>query len=438
MAFSRKAFLPVELSPRLRDRFRMNLLAAASVVAALAGGHEWPEFRGPGRQGHSMATNVPVRWSATENVVWNVEIPGEGWSSPSVSGGRIFLTTAQGNGEAQPLRLEVLARSTADGSALWTTPVLPRESGKLPSIHDKNGQASPSVLVDAPRHRIFAHFGHLGTAALDLDGRILWQQSSLGYQPVHGNGGSPALVGNTLVFSCDGGRAPFVVGLDADTGAVRWKTPRSAGAKRTFSFCTPLAIEIQGQIQVVLPGSGYVGAYNPANGEELWKVRYGEGYSVVPRPVYAEGVLLIGTGYDTPSLLGIRPAGIAGDATDTAIVWRIAKGAPNTPSAIASGGHVYFVSDAGIASCAEIATGKVLWNERLGGGFSASPVLAEGRILFLNEEGVATVVKAAPLFEVIARNELGERTLASPAVTDNALYLRSQSRLRRIGNIAKP
>ena len=402
---------------------------------ALAAGHEWPEFRGPGRQGVAVATNVPIRWSSGENVAWNVEVPGAGWSSPSVSGGRIFLTTALSDGDSAPLRLEVLSLSESDGSVAWRTPAFVHPAGKLPSIHSKNGQASPTVLVDAPNRRLFAHFGHLGTAALDLDGKVLWRQDSLGYEPIHGNGGSPALVDGTLIFSCDGGSDPFVVGLDADTGKVRWKTPRNTHAKRTFSFCTPLAVEVDGVTQVILPGSGFVGAYSPKDGRELWRARYGEGYSVVPRPVYAGGLLFIGTGYDAATLIAVRPAGAKGDATDSAVAWKIAKGAPNTPSTVSDGTHVFFVSDAGIASCAEIATGKVLWNERLGGGFSASPVLFEGRILFVNEEGKATVVAAAPRFEVLARNDLGERTLASPAVVDNALYLRTAGRLRRIGAV---
>lgn len=414
----------------------MRCLALIPVcAAAVAASPDWPEFRGPGRQGVSLATNVPISWNGTTPGNWNVEVPGAGWSSPSVSSGLVFLTTALGDGEKEPLRLEVLAHRTTDGSVAWRTPVLPRETGKLPSIHDKNGQASPTVLVDASRRRLFAHFGHLGTASLDLDGRILWQQSDLGYVPIHGNGGSPALVGDTLVFSCDGGRDPFVVGLDAGTGKVRWKTPRNTPAKRTFSFCTPLAVELGGKTQVILPGSGFVAGYSPDNGSELWRVRYGEGYSVVPRPVFSGGMLLIGTGYDAATLIAVRPEGARGDATDSAIAWKIAKGAPNTPSVVADGTHVYFVSDGGIASCAELATGKVLWNERLGGGFSASPVLFEGRILFVNEEGMATVVKASPTFEVVARNELGERTLASPAVVDNAVYVRTAGHLRRIGAV---
>lgn len=411
----------------------IRTLLFALVSSAAVAGTEWPEFRGPDKQGRSTATSVPLKWSATDNVAWTADVPGAGWSSPVISKDRLYITSAIDVNNPATLRLTVFCLDAATGKQVWETAPLIHETGTLPSIHNKNGQASPTVIVEPGRSRLFAHFGHLGTAAIDLSGKMLWRQSSLKYTPIHGNGGSPALVGDTLIFSCDGGSDPFVVGLDANTGEVRWKVPRNTHAKKTFSFATPLAAEIDGRTQVILPGPGFVGSYDPKDGKELWRVRYGEGYSVVPRPVFSEGLLFIGTGYDTATLIAIKPQGAKGDVTDTAIEWKITKGAPNTPSVIAHEGHVYFVSDGGIASCAEIKTGKVLWNERLGGGFSASPTLAEGRIYFLNEAGLTTVVKAAPTFEVLAKNDIGERTLASPAFINGAIFLRSDGKLRRIG-----
>jgi len=426
---------------RMFTRWSKPLLRASVLSALLAGAvfgaaTEWPEFRGPDRQGRSQARNIPVTWSATENIAWAVPVEGSGWSSPVIVQGRLFLTSATGGTGTEPLRLKVLGFDAATGKTRWTTSVFEHDLGKLPSIHGKNGQASPTVLVDPSKKRLYAHFGHLGTAALDFNGRVLWRQSEIQYTPIHGNGGSPALVDGLLVFSCDGGNDPFVVALDAATGQVRWKTPRNTTAKRTFSFATPLVETVAKKQQIILPGSGFVAGYQPGDGRELWRVRYGEGYSVIPRPVLSEGILIIGTGYDTPSLLGIRLDQPQGDVTDSAIAWRITKGAPNTPSVIAHQSHVYFVSDAGIASCAELATGKIVWNERLGGGFSASPILAEGRIYFINEAGLTTVVKASPTFEVVARNDLAERTLASPAVIDGSLFIRSAGTLRRIGKPA--
>jgi outer membrane protein assembly factor BamB len=273
----------------------------------------------------------------------------------------------------------------------------------------------------------------MGTAALDFQGNVVWRQTGLEYSPVHGNGGSPALVDDLLVFGCDGGDDPFLAALDRLSGQIRWKTPRRAKVQKSFSFSTPLVIEVEGQKQIASPASGLVAGYDSANGQELWRVRYGEGYSVIPRPVYAHGLLFICTGFDRPQLLAIRPASHGGDLTGTHIAWRHTKGVPNTASPIVVGDELYFVSDAGVASCLDARTGKVHWSERLGGAFSASPVAAEDRLYFLNEEGTCYVVAAENEFKLLATNELGERTFASPAVADGALFLRSESRLWRIG-----
>jgi len=220
---------------------------------------------------------------------------------------------------------------------------------------------------------------------------------------------------------------------NAKTGKVRWKTPRNTTAARRFSFSTPLAIAVDGQTQIISPTSGFVAGYDPQNGREIWRARYPEGFSIITRPVFAHGLLFLSSSYMKPVLYAVKPAGAKGDVTDTHIVWSHAKGAPNTPSPLVAGDEIYFVSDSGIATCLDARTGALHWSERLGGGFSASPILAEGRIYFQNEEGVGTVVKAGKTFDVIAKNDFGERTLASPAATDNTLFLRSQSHLWRIG-----
>jgi outer membrane protein assembly factor BamB len=240
------------------------------------------------------------------------------------------------------------------------------------------------------------------------------------------------LADDALIFSADGASDPFLAALDANTGAVRWKTPRNTAAKRTFSFSTPLLIEVAGTKQVVSPGSAMVGAYDPRDGREIWRVAYTEGYSVVPRPVFAHGLLFVSSGFDRPVLHAIRPDGATGDATATHIAWTISKGGPLTPSPLVLGDELYFVSDAGIATCADARTGQAHWTERLGGGFSASPFAAEGRIYFQNEAGVCFVVRAGKIFELLAKNDLSERTLASPAAIDKAIFIRSEKHLWKI------
>ena len=297
-------------------------------------------------------------------------------------------------------------------------------------MHRKNTAASPTPIVEG--QRVYVHFGHLGTAALDLEGNVIWRQEELKYVPVHGTGGSPTLVDGLLIFSGDGKEAPFVAALDAATGQLRWKTDRNTHAKKNFSFSTPQVIEVDGQKQVISPGSGFVGAYRPADGVELWRVNYGEGYSVVPRPVYAHGLLFLGSGFDNAVLYAVSPKAAQGDATDSNVAWTLKKGAPHTPSVLVVGDLLFCVSDAGIASCVEAKTGEVVWSERLGGNFSSSPVYGAGRIYFQNETGSTYVVSPGRQFELLATNELGEKTLASMAPMEGALLIRGENHLFKI------
>ena len=404
-------------------------LLALTLTTTHAADLDWPQFRGPTGQGLSDATGVPTEWSDTQHVEWKVEVPGKAWSSPVLSHGRLYLTTAVGD-STSGITLHALCLDAADGRTIWDTEIFKPEPAEAAVMHRKNSMASGTPIVTADR--LFVHFGHMGTAALDLSGKVVWKQSDLKYTPVHGNGGSPALVDGALVFSCDGAKDPFVVSLDAATGAVRWKTPRNTTAQKPFSFSTPLAITVGGTTQVILPGSGFLGSYDPRDGREIWRVNYGEGYSVIPRPVFSHGLLFVSSSFNKPVLLAVRPEGAKGDATETNVAWTHGKAVPHSASMLVVGSELYFVSDAGIASCADALTGEIHWSERLSGGFSASPVAAGGRIYFQNETGTTFVLKAGKKFEQIAKNEIGEPTLASFAVTNGTIFLRSEKHLRKI------
>jgi outer membrane protein assembly factor BamB len=403
----------------------------ATAFLANAAESEWPQFRGPTGQGQSAARDLPVEWNATTNVAWKVEVPGTGWSSPVLAKGRIYLTAAVPDAASSEIVLRALCLDAANGSVIWDTEVFRPDPGSVSAMHRKNSLASPTPIVTADR--LYVHFGHMGTAALDLAGKVVWRQTELKYPPVHGTGGSPALVGDALVFSCDGKADPFVVALDAATGAIRWKTARNSPAKKQFSFSTPLAIQLDGTTQVISPGPGFVGSYDLKDGHERWRVTYGEGYSVVPRPVYSHGLLYLSSSFDKPVFHAIKPDHAEGDVTATNVAWTVNKGAPHTASAVVVGDEVFFVSDAGIATCADARDGTVHWTERLGGNFSASPLAAGDHLYFQNEEGIGYVVKAAKTYELLATNDLGERTLASAAAIDGALFLRSEGHLWRIG-----
>ena len=391
---------------------------------------DWPEFRGPTRDGVATATNVPTHWSPTENVRWRQAIPGNGWSSPVLVDGKLYLTTATGTADAGDVSLRALCLDAADGRILWDEEVLRPDAEAAKAMHNKNSLASPTPIVDGGR--LYVHFGHMGTAALDLKGNVLWRQTDVKYPPMHGNGGSPALVDDLLVFSCDGESDPFVVALDQADGQVRWKQPQRD--RRAAVFVQHAAGNRGGgRTANHQPSQRLVGAYDPQDGREIWRVAYGDGFSVIPRPVYAHGLLYVSTGFMRPSLLAIDPQGAEGDATETNVVWRHDQSVPNTPSLLVAGDEICFVSDRGVATCLDARTGAEHWSERLSGGFSASPVYADGHIYFTNEEGTTYVVRAGTEYELVATNDLGERSLASPAVDNGAIYLRTEGFLRRIG-----
>ncbi len=403
------------------------LLTLASASIPLFAADDWPEFRGPTGQGTSSATHLPVQWSATNNVAWKQPIPGKGWSSPVLHAGKLYVTSAVSEGTAD-LGLTVFSLDAKSGAILWHTAVFQEAGAQSPRIHQKNSHASPTPIVDGDR--LYVHFGHQGTACLDLKGAVIWRNTEFKYPPVHGNGGSPILADNALVFSCDGARDPFIVALNKKTGKLLWKVNRQTDAAKTFSFSTPLFITVNGQKQIISPGSNVVCAYDPKDGHEIWRVRY-DGYSVVPRPVYGHGLIFISTSFDRPSVLAIRPDG-KGDVTDTHVAWKISKGAPNTPSLLLVSDELYMVADSGVATCMDARTGAVHWQERVCSNCSASPLYADGKIYIQDEQGQGVVLKPGKTFTKLASNVLNERTLASYAVTDGAFFIRTAENLYRI------
>jgi outer membrane protein assembly factor BamB len=386
---------------------------------------DWPQFRGPNSDGHVTGPETPLQWSDSENVAWKVPVAGLGWSSPSVVGGRVFLTTAVQEGDQ--LSLRALALDAKTGQTIWDREVRRVES--VPSIHTKNSHASPTPIIHDGS--VFVHFGALGMARLAAqDGSIEWLNNELQYNPLHGSGGSPVLMNGKLVVSCDGTSDPFVAAVDAKTGKIAWRTPRSVPARLTHSFVTAAVAVVDGKAQVFAPGPDHLAVYDLETGTEICKVR-APGWSVVPQPAIGHGLVFYNHDYDNPELMAVRLGG-TGDITDTHVAWRINRGAPSTPSPLLVGDELYFVADNGIASCVDAKTGERHWMERLGGNFSASPVLANGRVLFLNEAGVATWVKTGVKFEALGQNEVPGRSFATPAFADGAMYLRTDTTLYKI------
>ncbi|MCI0683481.1 MAG: PQQ-binding-like beta-propeller repeat protein [Gemmataceae bacterium] len=411
----------------MRRRFLAFLSACLFASAHTAFAENWPEFRGPSGQGHYTGKKLPIVWSTTENVVWKTKIPGAGWSSPIIWKGRVYLTSAIPIKDSKDLSLSALCLDAGDGKILWQTEAIRQDAAKPARVHPKNSHASPTPITDG--QRLYVHFGHQGTACLDLAGKVLWRTTEHRYAPVHGAGGTPILVDDRLIFSADGGDTQHVIALNTATGKTIWKTKRNSEAFKKFSFSTPLLITVNNQKQIVSPGSDAVVAYD-LDGKELWRAKY-DGYSVIPRPVFGHGMVFFSTGYDSPSVMAVRVNG-KGDVTENHVAWTLAKGAPHAPSPLLVGDELYIVSDSGIASCLDARTGAVHWQERVTGNFSASPTHADGKLYLQSEDGVTTVLKAGKTFERLAENELKERTFASHAVADGAIYLRTETQLYRI------
>ena len=402
---------------------RVSLVVLALLPALRISAEDWPQFRGPGGEGHSAEKDLPLQWSESQNILWKTPIAGRGWSSPVVSGGRVWLTTAverQGNASLRVLAYEVLS-----GREVVNVEVFSVRDAFLKNA--KNSFASPTPIIEGDR--VYVHFGSDGTGAVTTDGKIVWK-TRLPYDSMHGNGGSPTLYRDLLIVSCDGSDDAYVVALDKNTGKVRWKTQRREPYDQ--SYTTPLIIQVNGRDQVVSIGAFRAASYDPLTGKEIWRVRYGDGFSNVPRPVFSHGLVFIGTGFQEPSMLAVRPTG-TGDVTNTHIAYTIERGAPFTPSPIIVGDEFYMVSDIGVASCLDVATGKIHWQQRVPGNYSASPIFADNRIYFLSEEGVATVIAPGKEFRRLAANSLEGTTFASIAVSQGTFFIRSDTHLYRIG-----
>jgi outer membrane protein assembly factor BamB len=402
-------------------RTSVSLLLALIGAGVHAG--QWPEFRGPTGQGHSAERGLPLDWSESRNVIWKRPVPGLGWSTPVIADGRVWLTTGVRDRAGASLR--VLAFDAMTGNEVVNVEAFRIRDADLTNA--KNSHASPTPIVDGDR--VYVHFGAEGTAAVTTSGQVVWK-ARFPYVTQHGNGGSPILYEDLLIFSCDGWDAAFVVALDKHSGKVRWKTQRRSPSDQAYT--TPLIIRVGDQDQVVSVGAFRAAAYDPRSGKEIWRVAYADGFSNVPRPVYGHGLVYIATGFQQPSLLAVR-AGGSGDVTKTHIAWTLRRGAPLTPSPLLVGDDIYVVNDIGIVSALDAKTGTPHWVQRIGGNHSASPIFADGRIYFLSEEGVATVIAPGPEFRVLARNQLDATTLASMAVSDASIFIRSDSHLYRLG-----
>jgi outer membrane protein assembly factor BamB len=406
-------------------RLNVSVLALFLTAALTRGGDNWPQFRGPSGAGISDSRGVPTRWSEKENIRWKTAIHSMGWSSPVIWGDQVWLTTARADGkEYFAICVDRKSGKILHDLKLFTV-------AKPDPSPDYNSYASPTPVIE--EGHVYVHFGRYGTACLDTKtAKVLWERRDLPCNHWRRPGSSPILHGKRLFLTFDGYDVQYVVALDKATGKTNWKKDRdikysSDDGDIKKGFSTPSILEVDGKPQLVSPAAEATIAYDPATGNELWRVIHG-GMNEATIPQFGKGLVFLTTGH-TAQLLAVRQGG-RGDVTKKGVAWKTQRGvAPTRPSPLLVGDHLYFVSDNGVASCVDAKTGKQLWKERLGGAFSGSPVCVGGHIYFADQDGKTHVVAASPTFKRIAVNQLDAGCMASPAIAVDALFLRTKTHL---------
>lgn len=406
------------------------LFLSTPTFAAPQSDTNWADFRGPRGDGHAIGAEPPLKWSETEGVLWKTPVAGLGWSSPVVWENQVWLTTATEDGKKR----FALAFDLESGQLLHE--VLVFDVANPETINETNSFASPSPVIEAGR--VYVHFGTVGTACIDTATKqVVWKREDMPVDHKEGAGSSPILAGNLLVIPFDGLDVQYVAALNKLTGETVWKTARSVDFTdirddMRKAFSTPFQYNEGDRQLVIVPGAHATMAYDLNTGAEVWKHRY-NGFSNVSRPLVGHGMVYLNTGYMRPRVLGVRLGG-AGEITDEACVWSVDKAAPNKPSLILVDDLIYMVTDkSGVFTCLDAKTGEQVYQQRLGGNFSASPVYANGHIYLSDEDGKTWVVRPGRTFEVVSTNELQEGCLASPAVSGKSLILRTRRHLYRIG-----
>ena len=419
----------------------MRLVVLLFFVPCLLLSENWPNWRGPSGDGISTEKGIPTTWSATENIDWKVEIPGNGHSSPIVWGNKVFLTSSLNKKNKRIL----LCLDRHSGQTIWQRDVV---QSPPETIHQLNSRASGTPATDG--RQIYTAFmraegdrviapnvgserlitpGKIIVAAYDLDGVQKWKTNVGDFISAHGFNTCPVLFEDLVIINGDHDGDAYLVALNRQSGKERWRTRRE---NKTRSYATPIIREIGGRTQMILSGSLCVASYDPHNGKRHWIVD-GPTEQFVASMVYNGEYVFVTAGYPERHILAIRPDG-SGNVTDTHVAWRTNRGAAYVPSPIFAGPYLLVVADSGIASCFNAKTGKRHWMERLPGGHSPSTVSADGLVYFTSDRGVTTIVRPGKMFNVIARNELGEQISASPAISQGQIFLRTHQHLYCIGS----
>ena len=440
----------------MRRAISSGLAVWCVAVGVAVSADDWPHWRGPKGSGVSTETGVPVTWGAAAGVAWRTPLNGTGVSSPVIWRDLVYVTSQTGAGVrrsgnhptlvqgADPagagernltgatasteVGFSVAAYRWSDGKLAWQHTLA--AEGPLPSVHDKHNLASPSPVTDADV--VIAWFGTGQIVGLDHGGKRLWSKH-LGkeYAPFDlqwGHSSSPVLVKDLVILVCYHGPSAYVLALDKRTGAVKWKIDRQAPL---LSYSTPLIFDGPRGAEILINTSAGLEAIGVDTGEDRWRVLEDNRFPI-PVATLADGMIYTTRGYRSGPYVAIRPGG-QGDVSGSHVAWRVATGAPYISSLIHYEGLIYTAGEIGVVTALEAKSGERVWQERVGGVFTASPVAAEGRIYFVSENGETVVLKAGRTLEVIARNKLDAHFVASPAISRGRIFLRGDNELFAVG-----
>ncbi len=407
------------------------------VLVTLSSAADWPRFRGPNGQGRSEADDLPATWSEDANIAWKTPIPGEGWSSPVILDGQIWMTTAVEHGKS----LRALCVDEQSGKVIHNVEVF--APGKPSGINERNTHASPTPVIEPGR--VYVHFGNMGTACLATDtGKVFWRTTDLHFRLTHGPASSPILFQNLLILQFDGPKEKVVIALNKQNGEVVWQRHRSAPYRENTlnhqAHTTPVVAKFRDGWQLITVAADQTHAYNPLTGDELWHVRY-EGFANVACPILSRAkasddsdAAFIVTGFGKTELWKIRLDG-KGNVSESNVLWRARKQMPKLPTPVLVDGRIYMVNDQGVALCLDAETGERFWETRLGGNYSASPVFGDGKVYFASEDGKVTVMQPGEKPAIVGENQLAGRIKATPAIVGRGIFVRTDQHLYRIENL---
>ena len=424
------AVLPLRLLPIGQQK----MVRQSSVVLVLAiwsqciAAEHWPDFRGPTLDGITNATDVPIRWSESNNIAWKTAVPGRGWSTPVITGPLLWMSSAEQEGH----QLFAIAIDCKTGKIKHR--ILLFEIQNMEASNALNSYASPSPVTDG--QRVYFSFGTYGVAAVDArDGTKAWSRQDVNLDHQEGPGSSPLLCKNRLVLHCDGRDQQYVLALDTATGKTVWRCKRSldlseVGDFARKAFTTALLVQLKGQDRVISAAAQGCYCYDPATGREIWSLRY-PGFSAVPRPVASSEVAFVVDGFANPSITAVELDG-KGDITLSGVKWVFQRSGPATTSPVRIFNQLVFVTDNGVLTSLDEETGELNWKKRIGGDFCSSPIVVGDLIYLFDRTGGSSVVRIAAKGgdpKVIATNRLDEGMMASPIAVGKTLYLRTKQHL---------